>query len=139
MIRTVPIPKTASRMGCAPGGGCCDECGGHNLAGTHRNVFPAGAARRNPSLHRALGDVECDVDGNCYTDGVMSSQNVNGVIQMVGNSLTPTDTVAGPLFVNAAGATSYTPPTSSTNTWLILGAGLIAALFLESLTRSSRR
>lgn len=35
-------------MGCAPGSGCCDECGGHGQA-----------------LGR-LGDTACDSDGNCY-------------------------------------------------------------------------
>lgn len=34
--------------GCAPGSGCCDECGGHA-----------------PALGR-LGDTACDSDGNCY-------------------------------------------------------------------------
>jgi hypothetical protein len=49
MIRTVPIPKTVSRMGCASGSGCCDECGGH-------------AKTNLGSLH----DTACDQDGNCY-------------------------------------------------------------------------
>lgn len=31
MIRTVPIPKTVSRVGCAPGSGCCSDCGGGHL------------------------------------------------------------------------------------------------------------
>jgi hypothetical protein len=51
MIRTVPIPTRVSRMGCTPGGGCCDECGGHSQA-----------------LGR-LGDTACDQDGNCYDTG----------------------------------------------------------------------
>ena len=50
MIRTVPIPTKVNRMGCTPGGGCCDECGGHGSAG---NLG---------SLH----DTACDQDGNCY-------------------------------------------------------------------------
>jgi hypothetical protein len=49
MIRTVPIPKTVSRLGCAPGCGCCDECGGHGTSNMGR-----------------LGDTACDQDGNCY-------------------------------------------------------------------------
>jgi hypothetical protein len=49
MIRTIPIPKTVSRMGCTPGSGCCDECGAHAKANLG-------------SLH----DTACDSDGNCY-------------------------------------------------------------------------
>lgn len=35
-------------MGCAPGSGCCDECGGHG------------------STVGRIGDASCDQDGNCY-------------------------------------------------------------------------
>ena len=77
MIRAVQIPKTVSRMGCAPGGGCCDECGGGNLSGTHsyRIETPLGEGTRNSSLHAHLGDVSCDQDGNCYdtTTGALMS------------------------------------------------------------------
>jgi hypothetical protein len=48
MIRSVAIPTSVSRMGCAPGSGCCDECGGHG-----------------GNMGR-LGDTACDSDGNCY-------------------------------------------------------------------------
>lgn len=54
MIRTVPIPTrgnvrpvTPAKMGCAPGSGCCDECGASpHLGGLH--------------------DTVCDQDQNCY-------------------------------------------------------------------------
>lgn len=58
MIRNIPIPKTVSRVGCTPGGGCCDECGGHGAQALGR-----------------LGDTACDSDGNCYdtTTGTLLS------------------------------------------------------------------
>ena len=49
MIRTLPIPTTGNRMGCAPGAGCCDECGG------------AGHAHLG-SIHATV----CDQDQNCW-------------------------------------------------------------------------
>ncbi len=56
MIRSVPIPTSVSRMGCAPGGDCCPDCASHK---------PAALGR--------LGATECDQDGNCYTDGVLTA------------------------------------------------------------------
>lgn len=49
MIRTVAIPTTGNRLGCSPGGGCCDECGGTN----HAHLG-------------SLRDTVCDSDQNCY-------------------------------------------------------------------------
>ena len=55
MIRTVSIPNPAAgRIGCARGAGCCSDCGDH-----------AETAR--------IADVQCDQDGNCYTNGVLTA------------------------------------------------------------------
>lgn len=63
MIRTVSIPTTAgSRLGCAPGSGCCDECGGHTgppigAPAVHTHAIPSD---RNSALHAHLGDLPAD-------------------------------------------------------------------------------
>lgn len=75
MIRTVAIPTKVSRMGCAPGAGCCDDCGSHgSLQGTHTNrIATPGEGVRNSSMRAHMGDTVCDQDGNCYTDGVLTA------------------------------------------------------------------
>lgn len=104
MIRTVSIPKTVSRMdgtaslGCAKGSGCCSECGDHSVTELARSA--AGASR--------MGDVQCDPDGNCYTDGVLT---------------------AAPL-THPAGVASGL----STTTVYVIGAAIVIGL-LEALSR----
>jgi hypothetical protein len=49
MIHSVTIPAI-NRMGCAPGAGCCAECGSHHSLGATDNA---------PT-------VTCDDAGNCY-------------------------------------------------------------------------
>lgn len=65
-------------MGCAPGAGCCDECGGHGKMGaTHHNVgATVHQGYRGRMLHGALGDTTCDTAGNCYD--VTSSVSYGG-------------------------------------------------------------
>lgn len=77
MIRTIPIPQTVTgRLGCAPGGDCCDECRSHRTgppigpAATHVHAIPT---NRNSALHSYLGETQCDQDGNCWTDGVLTA------------------------------------------------------------------
>ena len=53
MIRTIPVPTSVSRLGCTPGGNCCDEC---------RTGPPIGPAATH--VH-SLGDVSCDDTGTC--------------------------------------------------------------------------
>ncbi len=113
MIRTVPIPTKVSRMGCAPGGDCCDSCSGHTMGAIHTNRI---RGARNMALHSTLADVQCDSDGNCYTNGVLTSA--------------PLTTGSG----CAVGDPTCTTSTS-TSTWLYLGAGLIAIALLEATSR----
>lgn len=59
-----------TRLGCTPGGGCCDSCGGHTgpplgAAVDHVHEIPSS---RNVALRSALGSINCDQDGNCYDD-----------------------------------------------------------------------
>lgn len=107
MIRTIPIPKTVSRMGCAPGAGCCDECGGHSPA-----------APVNPAA-LMLGDVQCDSDGNCYTDGVLTAA--------------PLTTGAG--CAPGVASCSSSPATGISSTWLYIGMALAAVLLMEATSR----
>lgn len=152
MIRTVPIPTKVSRMGCAPAGDCCDECTGRlgaYRAGAnvteqgHRGLtqvvtlspqgyvametlghstpqptgnIPAQSAR-NVVLHRSLGDTQCDPDGNCYTNGVLTAA--------------PLTTGSG----CAAGDPTCSTSTSSSSTWLYMGAGLLGIALLEATSR----
>lgn len=67
MIRTIPIPRTVSRIGCAPGGNCCDEC---------RTGPPIGPA----STHvHSLGDVSCDDTGTCTATASVNTLAYVGV------------------------------------------------------------
>lgn len=74
MIRTISIPTTVPRMGCTAGRNCCDECAqtGPPIgpAATHVHDIPS---VRNSALNSQLGATQCDQDGNCYTDGVLTS------------------------------------------------------------------
>src|ERR1700723_964931 len=69
MIRTVHIPTKVSRMGCAPGSGCCDECShtGPPIGAPEVHVHQI-PSERNSALRASLGTVNCDQDGNCYDD-----------------------------------------------------------------------
>lgn len=119
MIKTIPIPTTVSRMGCAPGADCCADCASHKmpatspLAGTHTNRI---ASARNMALRRHLGTTQCDPDGNCYTDGVLTSA--------------PLTTGAG----CPPGVASCNPG-GLPNTTLYLLAGLAAVALLEATSR----
>lgn len=74
MIRTVRIPTTVARMGCTPGGDCCSECAqtGPPIGSPSTHVHNIPGAR-NTALHSQLRATQCDQDGNCYTDGVLTS------------------------------------------------------------------
>lgn len=57
-------------MGCAPGSGCCSECGDQTgppigMPAVHVHQIPS---ERNSALRASLGAVNCDQDGNCYDD-----------------------------------------------------------------------
>jgi MYXO-CTERM domain-containing protein len=118
MIRTVPIPTTVNRMGCAPGAGCCEECGGVSgppigAPSIHVHAIPSS---RNTALHASLGDVQCDQDGNCYTDGVLTSAPLT----------------TGPGCPPGVPSCSSGPSTSSL---IYMGVGLLAVLLLEGTSR----
>jgi len=82
MIHTVPIPTSVQRLGCAPGSDCCDSCKSHKLSA-----------------------VQCDQDGNCYTDGVLTSAPLTGGGS--GAALSPTTFVIGAvLFIGLLELTS---------------------------------
>lgn len=116
MIYNVPIPTKVSRMGCTPGGNCCDDCRSHaqdvtgppiGSAATHVHHIPT---MRNAALRGALGDTQCDQDGNCYdstTGQLLSAPLTTGV--------------GCPPGVETCGASIIANP----STWII-GVGLIA-------------
>ncbi len=63
MIRSVPIPTTVSRMGCAPGDDCCSDC---------KSKMGRLGASNLPDISQASSTgLQCDSDGNCYQDGVL--------------------------------------------------------------------
>lgn len=69
-------------MGCAPGSGCCSECGDHTgppigAPAAHVHQIPS---ERNSALRASLGTINCDQDGNCYDDstGVFTPAPVTG-------------------------------------------------------------
>lgn len=109
-------------MGCAAGSGCCADCGGGDhgtthLSGTHTNRI---AGARNSALHSWLGATQCDQDGNCYTDGVLSAA--------------PLTTGAGCApGVASCSASTFSAPSSAT--LIYIGIGLLAVLMLEATSR----
>lgn len=118
MIRTVAVPTTVSRMGCAPGGDCCDECRGHKSEPADAAALVIYTApwsgKKNATLHSRLGqDLQCDQDGNCYSDGTLVSA--------------PLTTGAG----CAPGVASCAASTESIALWV--GGGLIGAILLTTL------
>lgn len=79
-------------MGCAPGSGCCDECGTHTgppigAPSSHVHRIPSD---RNATLRASLGTVNCDQDGNCYDDstGTYTPAPVTGAGTAAGMSST---------------------------------------------------
>lgn len=123
MIRTIAVPTTVSRMGCAPGSGCCDACGGHSLKGTHSNrVFTTGDGGRNSALHSHLGDTVCDADGNCYTDGVLTAA--------------PLTTGAGcPPGVASCSSSAGSTLGMSNSTLMYVGGAVLIIALLEATSR----
>lgn len=79
----------------------------------HTHAIPTA---RNSALHAHLGDTQCDQDGNCYTDGVLTSA--------------PLTTGAG---CPAGVANCSTSGLSST--MIYLGVGVLAILLLEATSR----
>jgi len=132
MIQTVPIPTGVSRMGCTPGGDCCDQCRSHKPKGGQRRppivVVPAamwgkialGATPdpdhrgfRNIALRSHLGqDLQCDQDGNCYMDGTL---------------------ISAPLTTGAGCAPGVASCAASTSNWLMIGGlGLLGVILLST-------
>lgn len=79
MIHTIPIPKTAGRIGCAPGGDCCDDCRSHHLGDA------ASIMASNPNA-------VCDQDGNCYdtSTGELLESDVSSI-----SAISPTTVLIG--------------------------------------------
>ena len=129
MIRTVPIPKTVSRMGCAPGSGCCDSCGGHTgppigAPADHTHAIPG---NRNRALHTALGDVLPDDPG---------------LAQAVADWAASTNSAADQTALNALLMSGQTAPVSSAtstgpskSTLMYIGVGLLFVFLLEATSR----
>lgn len=68
-----------------------------------------------------LGDVQCDQDGNCYTDGVLTAAPLTSSGSGVGN--------VTPAFV-------ATPAAASSVNWNVLGIAAASGLLLIALVTS---
>lgn len=124
MIRTVSIPTTVPRMGCAPGGDCCSDCKGHKtgaLTGTHTNrIAAADRGMRNIALRSHLGDIYTDAGVDPTYTGTQYSTSPPGAV--------------------------YAPtPTSSSNflglssTTMMYALGALGVIALIELTGGRRR
>lgn len=126
MIRSVKIPTGVSRMGCAPGAGCCDECGSHAPAMNLGALVPTtSTGRRHAALHSNLGDTTCDDQGNCYQ--VTSSVSYGA----------PVDSAAPA--ASAPGSNSGLYQMNNTTTFMVVGVAIIAALEIFSRSDSGSR
>lgn len=126
MIRTVPIPKTVSRMGCASGGDCCDECRAKTgppigPAPDHVHAIPT---MRNACLHGHLGDVSCDQDGNCWDT---STGQLTAAPLTTGPGCAP-----GVLSCSASSSSSISPLV------YVVGAGILGMILIDFFTERGR-
>jgi len=117
MIRTVQIPRTVSRMGCAPGSGCCSACSDHKpLRGLHEALTWQGPPQ-----------TQCDDSGNCWVDG-----------ELVKAPLT-TGTGCPPGYPECLTSTVVNTVSAVPKPVLYLGGGVVAALILNTLLGGRRR
>lgn len=125
MIRTVPIPKTVSRMGCTPGAGCCDECGGHNLSATPIRARQAADRARSILVSKlyGLGDLVTD------PSQLMTGPNVN-----LNDPALLMDSSSGLTYTGSTG--TIAPSGLSNNTMYLIGGALL--LFLLATSKGGR-
>ena len=79
MIHSVEIPTTTGRIPTSPypdADYCCDDCRSGQACGSSAPPAAADCHRngvRNSALRGVLGLTQCDPDGNCWTDGVLTA------------------------------------------------------------------
>lgn len=112
-------------MGCAPGAGCCDECGGHSA--------PTGAAEiptnRNRALHGYLGDALPDDPGLEQAVSDWAAATNSAADQTALNALL----MSGHTVPAAVSGSTSTSPSSATLAYI--GVGLLFVFLLEATSR----
>jgi len=109
MIRTIPIPRSVSRIGMiprTPGDNCCSECAGNNMG--------------------SLGEVQCDPDGNCW-DTSTGAYTPGGA------------SVAAALTVSPSSAASTIGSWISGNSTLLVGLAAAVSVLAFATGKQGRR